>query len=77
MPKLSQKMTDHLMALVAGERSAYPGLSLGTLQALEKRKLVACRYESGSMAFPQNCIQWRLTVEGHALMSPTAPDSAQ
>ena len=40
------KLRDH------GPRSAYPGISLGTLQSLAKRGLVNATYGLGSMAMP-------------------------
>jgi len=68
MTKLSPRMIETLKALENGERGSYPGLSLGTLNALSLRQLVAARYEQGSMAFPHTSIKWRLTSEGRSAL---------
>ena len=45
-------------------RGAFPGLSLGTLNSLEKRGLVRSAHGIGSMAFPHTSIKWTLTDAG-------------
>ena len=68
MAKLTEAMLRHLSALDAGKRSAYPRLSLGTLNALEKRRLVVSHSVLGSIAFPHTSIMWELTEAGRALI---------
>lgn len=63
--KLSATMERHLVTLAKdGVRSAYPGLSLGTLHSLDKRNLVKARHETGSLFFPHTHIKWALTKAG-------------
>jgi hypothetical protein len=62
--KLTDKQRQHLQVLAAGERSAYPGLHMGTLQSLQRKGLAIARHQPGSMAMPHVCIQWRLTESG-------------
>lgn len=50
-----------------GQRSAYPGLKMATLQALQKRGLVkAYRGQLGAMAFPRSRVLWSITDSGRA-----------
>ncbi len=66
MANLSTAMIEHLLVLAKepADRGAYPGLSLGTLYALERRGLVRCAMPIGSTAFPQNAIRWTITKAG-------------
>lgn len=68
MKRLSPRMRETLHALSGGERSAYPGLSLGTLNALAMRGLVVESYGLGSLAMPHTNIKWRLTDAGRAAL---------
>jgi len=47
-----------------GERGAYPGISLGTLNSLSLRGLVRAKYRPGSMAMPHTSIKWSITEAG-------------
>ena len=70
MSALSNAMFEHLLALAKEvERPSYPGLSLGTLNALERRGYVASKRGTGSIAFPHTSIQWRITESGRAAVS--------
>lgn len=63
--KLSNRMKEALAAVVREPgRSAYPGLSLATLNALEGRRLVKSRQGFGSLFCPRTHIEWRATVAG-------------
>jgi DNA-binding PadR family transcriptional regulator len=66
MPKLiSKKQYEHLLALSqSGWRSSYPGSNLQTLMSLEKRGLLQCRHDRGSMFSPQNNIRFHITEAG-------------
>lgn len=65
MPKLSQRIRGALAAVVREPgRSAHPGLSLATLNALEERRLVKSRQELGALFSPRTNIEWRPTVAG-------------
>jgi hypothetical protein len=77
--KLSAKQTATLTALLPGERGAYPGLHLGTLESLERRGLAASRAGAGSIFSPQTGIKWRLTLAGRAIINErkTGDDDAQ
>jgi DNA-binding PadR family transcriptional regulator len=66
---ISEKHIQHLMALKGGERSAYPGLHMGTLQALERKGLVTSRHGLGSMFMPRNSINWRITDAGRKALN--------
>lgn len=57
------KLRDH------GPRTAYPGISLGTLNSLSLRKLVSGTYGLGSMAMPHTSIKWSITELGRAALS--------
>jgi hypothetical protein len=52
------KLRDH------GPQSAYPGLYLGTLNALSLKGLVAAKHRLGSMAMPHTSIEWSITDAG-------------
>jgi hypothetical protein len=70
MKPLTPAMITALKALHEEQcRSAYPGLSLGTLNALAARGLVAARHPVGSMAFPHTSIVWSMTEKGYAALS--------
>lgn len=63
--KLSKSQYEHLGLLSDGEwRSAYPGLHMGTLAALESRKLVRSKGGIGSIAMPHTAIKWQITAAG-------------
>lgn len=64
---LSARQQQHLQALAAGERGAYPGLNMGTLASLERMGLARSRAGLGSMFSPRTTIKWRLTKEGQKL----------
>lgn len=66
--KLSQKQRECLAELAKGERSAYPGLNLGTLNSLALRGLVKDRTGRGSIFSPATGIKWRLTEAGRAAL---------
>lgn len=63
---VSKKQWECLDSISAGERSAYPGLSMATLGALERKGLVHAKRGLGSMAFPHTAIKWSLTTAGVA-----------
>lgn len=52
------KLRDH------GPRCAYPGIHLGTLNALSLRGMVRADYLLGSLAFPSTSIKWSITEKG-------------
>jgi hypothetical protein len=52
------KLRDH------GPRCAYPGLHIGTLNALSLRKLVSAQHNVGSIAMPHTSIVWSITDAG-------------
>ena len=63
--KLSERQVEALRALKDDPwRCAYPGLHLGTLNALALRKLVKAKHDLGSMLAPNVNIRWALTEEG-------------
>jgi hypothetical protein len=66
---LSGKQRQHLMVLAGGERCAYPGLHMGTLEAMERRGLVQARRGLGSIAMPHTAIKWWLTPAGRAALA--------
>lgn len=57
-----------------GERSAYPGIHLGTLNSLSLRGLVTAKRQVGSIAMPHTSILWRLTDAGRALINQEQKD---
>lgn len=67
--KVTDKQMQHLQVLAGGERSAYPGLHMGTLAALERKKLVTAERGLGSMAMPRSATKWRLTDAGRAALA--------
>lgn len=69
MTKLTARQI-HALAMLKdqGPRSAYPGLHIGTLNALSLRKLVDAKYGIGSMAFPHTSIVWSITDAGLAAL---------
>jgi len=71
MLKLSSKQRQHLVALCNGERSAYPGLHLGTLNSLETKGLVRAKRGLGSIAMPHTSIKWCITDAGRAVLLNT------
>lgn len=67
MGKLTKAQRETLAALEkVAERGAYPGLSLGTLGALERRGLAKAKAGIGSMAMPHTAIRWSITPAGRA-----------
>jgi hypothetical protein len=57
-----------------GERGAYPGISLGTLNSLSLKGLVKAKYGPGSIAMPHTTIKWRITDEGRVAIFKLRPD---
>jgi len=57
-----------------GERGAYPGIHLGTLNSLSLKGLVKAKYEPGSIAMPHTCIKWRITDDGRVAIFKIARD---
>lgn len=71
--KLSNAMHEHLMAVDDEPyRSAYPRLSLATLNALERRGFVTSKRKLGSMAMPHTSIMWRITPAGRTALIEAA-----
>lgn len=69
MGKLTNRQAEALIKLRDhGPRCAYPGLHLGTLNALSLRKLVTAEYNLGSMAMPHTSIKWTITPAGRAAL---------
>ena len=65
MRKPSDKMKAALRLLRRdGERSAYPGISMATLDACRARGLASASYPVGSMAFPRTSVKWTITEAG-------------
>ena len=66
---LSGKMEWTVRKISTGRRSSWPGLSLATLEALERRGLVEAsgRGAVGASWSPQTTIKWRLTPTGLAV----------
>jgi hypothetical protein len=61
-----QKVALRLLKKV-GPRTAYPGMSIGTLNSLALKGLVkADRSRPGSMAMPRTSIIWSITDDGRA-----------
>lgn len=67
--KLSIIQQDTLEALKLGQRSAYPGLKIKTLEALKTKGLVKSIGGVGSMFSPTTSILWRLTEIGKAYLN--------
>lgn len=59
------KLRDH------GPRTAYPGISLGTLNSLSLRKLVSATYGLGSISMPHNSTKWIITDLGRSALTQT------
>lgn len=57
------------------KRSAYPGVNLTTVYALQRRNFLASCGEVGSMAFPTNA-KYRLTNLGLAVFEVLSKESA-
>ena len=70
---MATKLTGHqiecLKALKAGPRSAYPGLHMGSLNALALNQLVKANHRLGSMFSPHVNIMWSLTDAGRDALS--------
>ena len=47
-----------------GERSAYPGLNMGTLQSLHNRGFLRVRHEIGAMFSPKTSVKWSISENG-------------
>lgn len=74
MGKLSNRQTEALIKLRDhGPRTAYPGISLGTLNSLSLRKLVSAAYGLGSISMPHNTIKWTITPAGRAALESKEP----
>ncbi len=67
--KLTDKQRQHLQALTGEERGAYPGLHMGVLASLERKKMVAARRGLGSIAMPHTSIKWRITDAGRKALA--------
>lgn len=67
--KLTDKQRQHLLALAAGERGAYPGLHVGVLSSLERKGMVVAKRGLGSIAFPHTSIRWRITDAGRKALA--------
>jgi hypothetical protein len=61
--KLTTAQRTALIALLEGERSAYPSLSLATLNSLENKGLARSRGGFGSIFSPTTGIKWRLAAK--------------
>jgi hypothetical protein len=57
-----------------GERCAYPGISLGTLNSLSLKGLVSAKRGLGSIAMPHTSIRWKITDSGKAAIFKLEPD---
>lgn len=70
MAKLTVKQREALIALASGEwRNAYSlRQSLGTLNALNRRKMVERKTGLGAHFFPRTAIEWRITAAGIAAL---------
>lgn len=63
--KLSKAQYETLGLLSNGEwRSAYPGLNMRTLAALEARNLVRSKGGFGSVFLPRTAKKWQITSAG-------------
>lgn len=73
MGKLTKAQINTLAVLAATAewRGSYPGLLLGTLNALSLRHLVDAKLERGSMLLPNTNIKWRITPAGRAALKDT------
>ena len=70
MGKLTKAMINHLRAVQQKDgRSAYPGLHMRTLEALEARELLRSVSGRGSMFSPSTAISWFLTDAGRAAIA--------
>jgi hypothetical protein len=73
--KLSPQQRKALAALlpnrVNGASSYTLGVSLATMYALERRRLVAAKNNPGSLIWPQTSITWRITDAGRAVLEDT------
>ena len=67
--KLSATQEAHLKALLDGQRSAYPRLNMGTLNALERRNLVSSVKGVGSFYSPKTAIRWSITKAGREALA--------
>lgn len=67
--KLSKRQREALTELAKGERCAYPGISLGTLNSLSLRGLVKDRTGVGSTFSPHTAIKWRITEAGRSALA--------
>lgn len=67
--KLTDKQRQHLLALIAEERGAYPGLHMGILDSLERKKLVSRKAGVGSFFSPHTAIKWRITDAGRKALT--------
>ena len=64
-----RKALAHLSPNQVGGASSYTlGVSLATMYALERRRLVAAKNNPGSMIWPQTSITWRITDAGRAAL---------
>ena len=69
MTKLTNRQAEALIKLRdGGPRCAYPGLHLGTLNALSLRGLVSAQYGVGSIAMPHTSIKWTITDAGRTAL---------
>ena len=69
--KLSNKQAEALIKLRDhGPRSAYPDLSMGTLNSLQTRGLAKASYGLGAMAMPHTSVQWTITTKGREALTP-------
>ena len=70
MGKMTNRQAEALIKLRDhGPRSAYPGLHLGSLNALSLKGLVTAEYRPGSIAMPHNAIIWAISDAGRAALS--------
>lgn len=67
--RVSAAQRNALKRLAAdGPRSAYPGLTISTLEKLEHRCLVKAQRGLGSMWSPATIIKWSITPAGRRLL---------
>lgn len=75
MSKLTNSQTKALIKLRDhGPRGAYPGILMGTLNALSLRGLVKAKYGPGSAFAPHTCIEWSITAKGRAALQEADHD---
>jgi hypothetical protein len=68
--KLTKAQYYHLSVLDhSGSRACYPGLSMLTLEALERREMVKRKGGLGSVAMPHTSILWSITDAGRKALS--------